>query len=111
MGRRVRALAVGIAVFASACGSGSGSGGGSHAATGRPLVRPDIQATIDVGPKPCAVASAAGSVWFTDYGTNRLVQVDPSTNRVTGRFPTGSAPCGITPAAGSLWVRTSTTAA
>jgi streptogramin lyase len=67
-------------------------------------VRPQVEATIDVGSKPCAVAAAAGSVWFTDYGTNRLVRVDPATNRVGGRIATRPGPVWFALAGDELWV-------
>jgi DNA-binding beta-propeller fold protein YncE len=53
------------------------------------------------------VMPAVGSVWATDTVFNRLVRIDPATNRATARIRAGSRPLGIAYGARSLWVASS----
>jgi YVTN family beta-propeller protein len=61
-------------------------------------------AKIQVGTLTGIPVSAYGSVWTTDLGGNRLVRIDPSTARVSGKVGLGQRPYGLTGGAGSMWV-------
>lgn len=63
-----------------------------------------ITLRVTLGRQPCGVLSAAGSVWVSLYGEDRVVRLDPATGAVRGSTPTGKAPCGLASGAGSIWV-------
>ena len=48
-----------------------------------------IEATIDLGFPPGGVAAGSGAVWVTDELGDRVVRIDPATNRVVGVIPVG----------------------
>ena len=53
---------------------------------------------------PGDVAAGAGAVWVTDELGDRLVEIDPTTNRITRRIPVGRGAGGVAVGAGSVWV-------
>lgn len=54
---------------------------------------------------PQDLVAAGGRLWVTEYGRQRLRQIDPDTNRVVGRaIKIGPDPGGLTAAAGAIWV-------
>ena len=61
---------------------------------------------IDVGGPALGVAVGAGSVWVTVVhdGPGELVRIDPTTNEITGRYPTGDGPKEVAVGAGGVWV-------
>jgi YVTN family beta-propeller protein len=63
----------------------------------------DNVTTIPTGAVGRGVAVGGGSVWVTDEGTRKVVQVDPTTNRVTSEATVGSGPGGIVYDDGVLW--------
>jgi virginiamycin B lyase len=61
-------------------------------------------AKIQIGSYTGVVVSAYGSVWTTDLVLNRLVRIDPSAARVSGKVRLGQRPYGLAAGAGSIWV-------
>jgi len=63
--------------------------------------------SVDVGGPALGVAVGAGSVWVTvaHQGPGHLVRIDPRTNEITGRFPTGDGPATVAVGEGGVWVR------
>ena len=60
---------------------------------------------VHVGLRAEFAVAAAGSLWTTDSVEDRVIRVDPETNRVVARIRTrGHSPLGITFGAGSIWV-------
>ena len=59
---------------------------------------------IPIGTTGGVLVSAYGAVWTTDLGLDRLVRIDPTASRVSGRIRLGSRPYGLTAGAGSIWV-------
>jgi YVTN family beta-propeller protein len=59
---------------------------------------------IQIGTLSGIPVSAYGFVWTTDLGLNRLVRIDPSTVRVSGKVGLGQRPYGLAASAASMWV-------
>ena len=70
----------------------------SVAGAGEPL-------KVHVGIRAEFAVAALDAVWTTNSIEQRLVRIDPATNRVSARIPLkGNNPLGITYGAGSIWV-------
>lgn len=70
----------------------------SVAGAGEPL-------KVHVGIRAEFAVAALGSVWTTNSIEQRLVRIDPATNRVSARIKLkGNFPLGVTYGAGSIWV-------
>ena len=59
---------------------------------------------IPIGTTGGILVSAYGSLWTTDLSLDRLVRIDPSAARVSGKTRLGSRPYGLAAGAGSIWV-------
>ncbi len=61
---------------------------------------------VDVGGSAMGIAVGDGSVWATvvHEGPGELVRIDPRTDEVTGRSPTGDGPGSVTVGQGGVWV-------
>jgi YVTN family beta-propeller protein len=60
---------------------------------------------VHVGIRAEFAVAALGSVWTTNSIEQRLVRIDPATNRVSARIKLkGNFPLGVTYGAGSIWV-------
>ncbi len=64
-----------------------------------------VVARVDLGgdAKPCGVVGDGSAVWVSGFNSNTLYRIDPVTNAITDRVPTGGAPCGLAFGAGSIW--------
>jgi streptogramin lyase len=59
---------------------------------------------ISVGDQLSDITSFDSRLWITDEAGDEAVEVDPNSQQVVDRIPTGDAPLDITAGAGSLWV-------
>jgi YVTN family beta-propeller protein len=66
-----------------------------------------VTKTIRVGGRPNGVAYAFRKVWVADFGRGRVVRIDPTTERITGRLTVPLADW-ITPSTEALWVSSET---
>jgi virginiamycin B lyase len=66
-------------------------------------------AKIQIGSYTGVVVSAYGSVWTTDLVLNRVVRIDPSAAKVSGKARVGQRPYGLTAGGGSIWVASQST--
>jgi YVTN family beta-propeller protein len=65
-----------------------------------------ISSDIEVGTRPSAIASGAGSLWIADAADGTVSRVDPETLHVL-TIPVGGGPTAVTVAYGSVWVANS----
>ena len=61
-------------------------------------------ATITALVAPLALAFDGTSIWVSNYGSNSVSKVNPSTNAVVATVPVGSAPDGMAFDGTSIWV-------
>jgi YVTN family beta-propeller protein len=99
----------------SACSSGSDRSADpgatstpeAPAATGAREPKADpayIVERLKVGKRPCGILGAAGKIWVSLYGENKLVAIDPDTGEIGKPTSVGASPCGLAFGAGSIWV-------
>jgi len=84
-----RAVAIIATILLVACGSASSA---------------DAPVKVHIGVHASFVLSGGGSVWATDPILNRVVRVDPATNRIKARLAVPNYPFGLAFGSGSLWV-------
>ena len=84
-----RSIAIIAAAILVACGTASGA---------------DAPVKVHIGVHASFVLSGGGSVWATDPILNRVVRVDPATNRIKARLGVPNYPFGLAFGSGSLWV-------
>jgi virginiamycin B lyase len=84
-----RAVAIIATILLVACGSASSA---------------DAPVKVHIGVHASFVLSGGGSVWVTDPILNRVVRVDPATNRIKARLAVPNYPFGLAFGSGSLWV-------
>jgi YVTN family beta-propeller protein len=84
-----RSVAIIAAALLVACGSASSA---------------DAPVKVHIGVHASFVLSGGGSVWATDPVLNRVVRVDPATNRIKARLAVPNYPFGLVFGSGSLWV-------
>jgi len=66
---------------------------------------PTVVAKIETGgAQPCGSAAFGKYLYLDDYGSGRLLRIDPRTNKVVKRLQVGSGPCGVVAGGGALWV-------
>lgn len=91
--------------------AGSSNNGGGHEAV-RVAANSAVElnssgsvlASVPVGIRPVAIASAAGSLWVADYGDLSVARLDPKQQKVVARIPTDAAPTALVAAGGDVWV-------
>jgi virginiamycin B lyase len=64
---------------------------------------------IPIGTTGGILVSAYGSAWTTDLTQNRLIRIDPTAARVSGKRGLGARPYGLAAGAGSIWVASQAT--
>lgn len=85
--RHRRSVAIIAAVLLVACGSASSA---------------DAPVKVHIGVHASFVLSGGGSVWATDPVLNRVVRVDPATNRLKVKLGVPNYPFGLAFGSGSL---------
>jgi peptide/nickel transport system substrate-binding protein len=63
-----------------------------------------IAATVPVGTRPVAIASAAGSLWVANFDDRTVTRIDVSSRRVLSTIPLGGAPTALAATRGAVWV-------
>jgi DNA-binding beta-propeller fold protein YncE len=63
-----------------------------------------VEATIDVGDDPVAVAWAGGSIWVASRGDRAIKRVDPAKNAVVQTIPLGAPPKALVADGDGVWV-------
>jgi DNA-binding SARP family transcriptional activator/DNA-binding beta-propeller fold protein YncE len=63
-----------------------------------------VEATINVGNDPVAVALAGGSIWVASRSEQAIRRVDPGENRVVQTTPLGAQPTALAADADGIWV-------
>jgi YVTN family beta-propeller protein len=53
------------------------------------------------------IAAGEGGIWVGNSLADSVTRIDPSTNRLTGTFPTGRTPAAVAVGAGAVWVANS----
>lgn len=65
-----------------------------------------VEATVDVGNGPSAIAAGAGSVWVANETDGTVTRIDP-TALVTTTIPVGHGPAAVSVGDGGVWVANS----
>ncbi len=63
-----------------------------------------VDASVEVGTGPSAVAYGDGSLWVTNQSDDTLMRVDPAGPRVTQRLDVGDSPQAVVVAGDDVWV-------
>jgi DNA-binding beta-propeller fold protein YncE len=107
------ALVCGAGLVTGACGGDPDSPATAAAPAGPKLVESEapvqparVLARIPIGEEPCSVTAAAGFVWVSEYGSGRVLKVDPQTDEVVGEVEVHARACELASDGERVWVVT-----
>ncbi|HXJ63819.1 MAG TPA: serine/threonine-protein kinase [Actinomycetota bacterium] len=100
--RQVLALGLAVAMLGTAVASAIAVFTGN--ANPPPAGSNPVVATVDVGPRPLAVAFGDGSAWGVSTADGTLTRIDPADNTAVVTLSVGNGPQGVVEAGDRVWV-------